>query len=210
MRRDFRGLDVERFDSPAFGVDQQFRVASMSERFSPNIGEASALQHSAPWRRKAAIYAGSSVCARNPRNCLRKTDSRIMTESVTSRVKRPEKVRRQQREASARFYAKHPERVKKWARRWQTERNPEAFEAANIRKNGGTEPTRPRPDHCELCGSPPGPKRRINYDHCHESGEFRGWICTRCNFVLGFAKDDAALLRKMADYLVTAFLRRSL
>lgn len=130
-----------------------------------------------------------------------------MTESVTSSVKRSEKVRRQQREASARFYAKHPERVKKWARRWQTERNPEAFDAANIRKNGGTEPTRPRPETCELCGQGEGYRRRISYDHCHSTGVFRGWLCTRCNFVLGHMKDDAALLRKMADYLAAAFLR---
>lgn len=56
---------------------------------------------------------------------------------------------------------------------------------------------RPRPDTCELCGS----DGRICFDHCHKSEKFRGWICHRCNSVLGLVRDDAKLLRDLADYL---------
>jgi Recombination endonuclease VII len=56
---------------------------------------------------------------------------------------------------------------------------------------------RPRPSACEVCGSP----GKIHFDHCHGCGRFRGWLCHRCNRTLGALRDDAALLRKLADYL---------
>jgi hypothetical protein len=59
---------------------------------------------------------------------------------------------------------------------------------------------RPKPEHCELCGGLPD-KKGIVWDHDHASGEFRGWLCGRCNLVLGKVKDDPELLRKLADYL---------
>ena len=56
---------------------------------------------------------------------------------------------------------------------------------------------RPRANKCELC---------LNdgftvFDHCHKLGHFRGWICDRCNRVLGSVKDDVLILKKMIEYL---------
>jgi hypothetical protein len=59
---------------------------------------------------------------------------------------------------------------------------------------------RPRAESCELCGE----VGRTVFDHCHAKGHFRGWICDRCNKVLGLVKDDVRLLRTMASYLETA------
>jgi hypothetical protein len=42
----------------------------------------------------------------------------------------------------------------------------------------------------------------IVYDHCHEDGGFRGWICRKCNMAFGLAQEDPMLLRKMADYII--------
>jgi len=53
---------------------------------------------------------------------------------------------------------------------------------------------RPRPSTCEVCRE----RRKIVFDHCHDGG---GWICDRCNKLLGLAKDDASLLRALAKYL---------
>jgi hypothetical protein len=58
---------------------------------------------------------------------------------------------------------------------------------------------RPRPRSCELCGETPS--RVLHMDHDHGTGAFRGWLCFRCNVVLGRVRDDAALLAKMIDYL---------
>jgi len=56
---------------------------------------------------------------------------------------------------------------------------------------------RPGPSICELCDE----NRLTVFDHCHVSGKFRGWICDRCNKVLGIVKDSVLLLRKMTKYL---------
>jgi hypothetical protein len=54
-----------------------------------------------------------------------------------------------------------------------------------------------RPETCEVCSR----KGRIAYDHSHETGWFRGWLCNGCNLTLGLVKDDPEILRKLADYL---------
>lgn len=57
---------------------------------------------------------------------------------------------------------------------------------------------------CAICSCPAGGKRhcsRLHVDHCHETGKFRGMLCSNCNKALGHAKDNSDILRKMADYL---------
>ena len=56
---------------------------------------------------------------------------------------------------------------------------------------------RKKPKQCEVCGA----FGRICFDHVHDTGKFRGWICNRCNSALGFVKDSPELLRRLADYL---------
>jgi ABC-type xylose transport system substrate-binding protein len=43
---------------------------------------------------------------------------------------------------------------------------------------------RPDPDHCEVCKKP-SDGEVLRCDHDHETGKFRGWVCSRCNIVLG-------------------------
>ena len=38
-------------------------------------------------------------------------------------------------------------------------------------------------------------------DHDHATNVVRGVLCNRCNRIVGMAKDDAARLRRIADYL---------
>lgn len=56
---------------------------------------------------------------------------------------------------------------------------------------------RKRPEQCEICGA----LGIMNFDHDHETGEFRGWICNRCNLVLGMVKDNRELLNDLIKYL---------
>lgn len=61
---------------------------------------------------------------------------------------------------------------------------------------------RPRPDVCEVCEVPS--RHTLHFDHCHATGDFRGWLCTNCNTALGHAKDNPETLMNLAAYL-TAF-----
>lgn len=64
---------------------------------------------------------------------------------------------------------------------------------------------RPCPVECEVCGSTESKTRdgthRMHFDHDHETGRFRGWICGPCNRIIGIAKDDPDRLRALATYL---------
>ncbi len=57
-----------------------------------------------------------------------------------------------------------------------------------------------------LCGICSGKETRsdrssLSLDHCHRTGKIRGALCSRCNTILGFAKDDPILLTNAAAYL---------
>lgn len=51
---------------------------------------------------------------------------------------------------------------------------------------------------CDLCGMP---SERIEIDHDHDTDRIRGYVCRRCNFLLGVASDDPELLAKVIAYL---------
>jgi hypothetical protein len=133
------------------------------------------------------------------------------------RKKNPEKVKEQHR----RYAKKHPETNEKAVAKYRAtnmdrireldkenhrrarEQNPEqqreryerwrAKKELQLTKEAG----RPRPQRCELCGK----KTKTVFDHCHRSNKFRGWICDRCNRVLGSVDDSTALLKRMIRYL---------
>jgi hypothetical protein len=61
---------------------------------------------------------------------------------------------------------------------------------------------------CAICSKPEvrintftGKPFALAVDHCHRTGVVRGLLCFNCNIAIGKLKDDAALLRKAADYV---------
>ena len=79
--------------------------------------------------------------------------------------------------------------------------NPEKYLAYNRRrKRQSLDPTPPHVGECGLCNR----IEMLYYDHDHKTGEFRGWICTRCNTGLGFFGDDPERLRAASYYLLWA------
>ena len=53
---------------------------------------------------------------------------------------------------------------------------------------------------CDCCGKPVN--RNWQLDHCHETGQFRGWLCKTCNTGLGLLGDNIESIRKALDYLL--------
>lgn len=72
---------------------------------------------------------------------------------------------------------------------------------------GMPEPTRPRPEECECCGKletrlrTNGARRRLHLDHDHETGAFRGWLCSHCNTAIGRLGDNLRGVRNAVRYL---------
>lgn len=117
---------------------------------------------------------------------------------VAKRKERPptEKDRERAREYSKRWREKYPDKVAATQKRYNT-KNPRRGLDRLVRiyeQKAG----RSKPSACEICGSK---SRRIAFDHCHRTGKFRGWICSPCNVVLGYVKDDPTHLRKLIAYL---------
>jgi len=56
---------------------------------------------------------------------------------------------------------------------------------------------RKQPEQCEICGA----FGKICFDHNHETGEFRGWICMRCNTALGLVKENTETLMALIKYI---------
>ena len=71
---------------------------------------------------------------------------------------------------------------------------------ANWKRYQYPTPTRPTPEHCELCGGLPT-KRALHLDHDHQTGQFRGWLCHYCNTSLGRFGDNKHFLQRALDYL---------
>ncbi len=57
---------------------------------------------------------------------------------------------------------------------------------------------------CAICRKPETRGRRLSLDHDHETGELRGFLCSRCNLLIGNAKDDPVVLERAAVYVRTA------
>ncbi len=96
------------------------------------------------------------------------------------------------------YYKRNREEIIQWARAYN-KTDHRRFYSRNYRAA-----TRPRPMFCECCGNHGAEKRGIVFDHDHSTGLFRGWLCNRCNRVLGMCGDNPVLLRLLANYLEVA------
>ena len=124
-----------------------------------------------------------------------------------------EEQRAKWRERSAKYRAKHPDRVSayfarpevkeaacKRSSKWDSA-NKERRRSLKYRSRYAATPTRPRPEHCECCGRKQTGRGVMHLDHDHKSGTFRGWLCFECNTGLGKFGDDLSGVMKAVSYL---------
>ena len=62
-----------------------------------------------------------------------------------------------------------------------------------------------RDGRCDICGLVPA--KRLNVDHDHQNGAFRGMLCRECNLGLAHFADDPLRLEAAAAYLRESWSR---
>lgn len=125
------------------------------------------------------------------------------------------------RKASRRWAAANRERNKETAQRWRAEnrekaaarqrewvaKNPAKMLAIDLRRFGMTPNqfntlNQSQNGVCAICRNPPSNKRkRLDVDHCHDTGKIRGLLCSRCNTAIGLMRDSVATLVRAVNYL---------
>lgn len=54
---------------------------------------------------------------------------------------------------------------------------------------------------CAICQEKITTSKRVHMDHDHTTGKSRGVLCSGCNCLLGYAKDDEKILARAIQYL---------
>src|ERR1039458_3188568 len=85
-----------------------------------------------------------------------------------------------------------------WRRRNQTKTKAQ-WSRASAKKQDTKYSTaaRPCPEFCECCGR----EGKLQFDHDHVTGQFRGWLCNQCNSGIGFLGDDLSGALHAVKYL---------
>jgi hypothetical protein len=105
------------------------------------------------------------------------------------RAKNIDRIRELDRETRKTMRQKYPEKEKERLSRYRARQEQKRVEVAG----------RQRPNVCDVCREQNS--IGICFDHCHITGCFRGWLCDRCNKVLGMVKDSPILLMELSAYL---------
>lgn len=135
-------------------------------------------------RQRAYYLANKEKCNAQSKAYYEANKERLIEVSAEWQKANPEK----RKEASRKWYENTADKLKLQARtlEWQ--------KAARLKKAG-----RSMPDLCEACHQPSN--KTLHFDHCHTTGNFRGWICHFCNSTLGFVKDSTEKLEALIRYL---------
>jgi hypothetical protein len=101
------------------------------------------------------------------------TSRKKYTESLKGRVAR--------KKNSLRYYATRREEIIRRVTKWRRD-NPNRARAIKRKAQGVKNPTgETKIGPCEICDK----ISSLVFDHDHNNGKFRGWLCQRCNLTLG-------------------------
>ena len=99
------------------------------------------------------------------------------------------------------------------SRAWKQKRTPEqAQKAADDRRDAHVgkgasahfhSKVREQDGKCAICGEPPPGigKHGLKLDHNHETGQYRGALCHKCNVALGVLRENPELFLAAIEYL---------
>jgi hypothetical protein len=138
------------------------------------------------------------------RNKDRVRDKRNAKEAAW-RLANLEIARERGRRNNAAYRARHPGIKAEASAKWRVN-NPELFALSVSRQTAKRIAKqekfagRRKPKRCDVCKKVTV-GRSLHFDHCHINGHFRGWLCYKCNSVLGYVNDSPELLERLAAYL---------
>ncbi len=116
------------------------------------------------------------------------------------RARNRERLKAYSAKSRTKYGAKYEQKRKDWVD--ANREKVRTYQRGYRRKRAGLpEPTREKPGNCECCGKPPNGKGCMHLDHCHRTGEFRGWLCFQCNSGIGALGDNVAGLARAIVYL---------
>lgn len=91
-----------------------------------------------------------------------------------------------------------PVKIGKHGKHWRCSQNHAAYTRDfKAKAKLSRDPVRERSTACEICGH----EKPLCWDHDHQTGLHRGWLCTNCNIGLGSFFDDVQTLEKAIIYL---------
>lgn len=129
--------------------------------------------------------------------------SRMRTSTRSDRVRMSEEDRaRERQKARERYYANRDLLLQKRREYYQRTLNTRRAERARVRyKSRGLDPKsvpEKKSEQCDICKTP---STKMCADHNHATGQFRGWLCDRCNRALGLFHDDVQTVTAALSYL---------
>lgn len=119
-----------------------------------------------------------------------------------------EKNRAKINERKAAWMAARPGYGTEYRKRWKKENRERVWKAAReielraygINLDGYSKMLAAQGGACKICREPPT-KVSLHVDHCHSTGRVRGLLCSKCNLMLGNARDSRAVLLAAVAYL---------
>lgn len=111
---------------------------------------------------------------------------------------------------SKKWRLKNPKRIKELLSRWQ-KNNPHRKRTYRLKTLYGitiedySSMLNDQDYKCKICSKLHNDSSVLHVDHDHISGAVRGLLCSRCNTMLGNAKDDPIILANAIAYLKKSF-----
>lgn len=110
-------------------------------------------------------------------------------------------------ESQRAWYLKNREKQRAYRKEWYAKNKEKVRESNRLRRYGVTaevlqEMLTNQDNRCAICTDVFDSNPRFTHvDHCHKTGRVRGLLCNRCNALIGYAKEDAAVLKAAVEYL---------
>ncbi len=106
------------------------------------------------------------------------------------------------RMASRKWRRAHPQTARSWERRWRANNQEYQVERDALRKYGLS-----AEDHKQMISQQRGrclicrEEKKLEIDHCHDTGKVRGLLCHNCNTGVGMLGDSVLTIIRAATYL---------